>query len=124
MSKSNFFKILLVFVMAFGILPGSSRRIVNAAEENFVTTTLSENEDSITITTEVEDENDTIPEITDSKILSERNTRYEDRVNYDDVCRSNKNPHVTVKPFQDPDPVKSTGIIIWIISKECIMKKI
>lgn len=106
MSKSNFFKILLVFVMAFGILPGSSRRIVNAAEENFVTTTLSENEDSITITTEVEDENDTIPEITDSKILSERNTRYEDRVNYDDVCRSNKNPHVTVKPFQDPDPVK------------------
>lgn len=106
MSKSNFFKILLVFVMAFGILPGSSRRIVNAAEENFVTTTQSENEDSITITTEVEDENDTIPEITDSKILSERNARYEDRVNYDDVCRSNKNPHVTVKPFQDPDPVK------------------
>ena len=106
MSKSNFFKILLVFVMAFGILPGSSRRIVNAAEENFVTTTQSENEDSITITTEVEDENDTIPEITDSKILSERNARYENRVNYDDVCRSNKNPNVTVKPFQDPDPVK------------------
>lgn len=106
MSKSNFFKILLVFVMAFGILPGSSRRIVNAAEENFVTTTQSENEDSITITTEVEDENDIIPEITDSKILSERNARYENRVNYDDVCRSNKNPNVTVKPFQDPDPVK------------------
>lgn len=103
MSKSNFFKILLVFVMAFGILPGSSRRIVNAAEENFVTTTQSENEDSITITTEVEDENDTIPEITDSKILSERNARYEDRVNYDDVCNSKNNPNHTRKPNQDPD---------------------
>ncbi len=103
MSKSNFFKILLVFVMAFGILPGSSRRIVNAAEENFVTTTQSENEDSITITTEVEDENDIIPEITDSKILSERNARYEDRVNYDDVCNSKNNPNHTRKPNQDPD---------------------
>ena len=89
--------------MAFGILPGSSRRIVNAAEENFVTTTQSENEDSITITTEVEDENDTIPEITDSKILSERNARYEDRVNYDDVCNSKNNPNHTRKPNQDPD---------------------
>ncbi|CDE23731.1 hypothetical protein [Amedibacillus dolichus] len=106
MSKSNFFKILLVFVMAFGILPGSSRRIVNAAEENFVTTTQSENEDSITITTEVEDENDTIPEITDSKILSERNARYEDRVNHDDVCMGGGNPNNTKKPNQDPGKEK------------------
>ena len=47
-----------------------------------------------------------IPEITDEDLLRNQNSRYENRVNFDDVCRSNKNPNVTVKPFQDPDPVK------------------
>ena len=47
-----------------------------------------------------------IPEITDESLLNNRDSRAENRVNFDDVCRGGGNPHDTDKPNQDPGKKK------------------
>lgn len=50
-----------------------------------------------------------IPEITDESLLNNRDSRAENRVNFDDVCRGGGNPHYTDKPNQDP----GTQAVYW-----------
>ena len=50
-----------------------------------------------------------IPEITDESLLNNRDSRAENRPNFDDVCRGGGNPHDTGKPNQDP----GTQAIYW-----------
>lgn len=47
-----------------------------------------------------------IPEITDESLLNNRDSRAENRVNFDDVCRGGGNPNNTDKPNQDPGKQK------------------
>ena len=50
-----------------------------------------------------------IPEITDEDLLRNQNSRYENRVNHDDVCRGGGNTNNTDKPNQDP----GTSKVYW-----------
>ncbi len=96
MMKSKAFRVLLTSLMILSALTVNASQI--GAEDIY-------EEEIINETSE-----EPIPEITGERVLEEKTPRYENRVNYNDVCQGGgynnngpANPNQTNKPNQNPD---------------------